>query len=95
MSGPRRSAVGSAAQPELLPTQTASYHLEELSLQGKQYQKAASYFELAAQSNGFRSAVAKRQVQLQLKPQSFLTLSTSVSGSGYLLVTVRITARRQ
>ena len=77
---------------ELLPTQTASYYLGELSLQGKQYQQAASYFELAAQSSGelgLQSRQRLQDIQLQLQPQSFLTVNTSVSSSGYLLVTVR------
>lgn len=77
---------------ELLPTQTASYYLGELSLQGKQYQQAASYFELAAKSSGqlgLQSRERLQYVQLQLQPQSFLSVSTSVSSSGYLLATVR------
>ena len=77
---------------ELLPTQTASYYLGELSLEKSQYQQAANYFQLAAKSSGtlgIQSRQRLQDIQLQLQPQSFLSLSTSVSSSGYLLVTVR------
>lgn len=82
---------------ELLPTPTANYYLGELSLQGKQYDQANSYFKLAANAGGAlgnQSQQRLRELQLQMQPQTFLTLSPSVSRSGYLLVKVTNTSPR-
>lgn len=82
---------------ELLPTPTASYYLGELSLQGKQYEQANSYFKLAANAGGAlgnQSRQRLQELQLQMQPQTFLTLSPAVSRSGYLLVKVANTSPR-
>ena len=82
---------------ELLPTPTASYYLGELSLQGKQYDQANSYFKLAANAGGAlgnQSQQRLQDLQLQMQPQTFLTLSPAVSRSGYLLVRVANTSPR-
>ena len=82
---------------ELLPTPTANYYLGELSLQGKQYDQANSYFKLAANAGGAlgkQSQQRLQELQLQMQPQTFLTLSPSVSRSGYLLVKVTNTSPR-
>jgi predicted Zn-dependent protease len=76
---------------QLLPTPTASYYLGELSLQGKQYNQANSYFKLAAQDRGAlgnQSRQRLQDLQLQMQPQTFLTLNSAVSSSGYLLVKI-------
>jgi predicted Zn-dependent protease len=76
---------------ELLPTPTAGYYLGELSLQGKQYAQANSYFKLAAQDGGALGKQSRQKLldlKLQMQPQTFLTLSPSVSRRGYLLVRV-------
>ena len=82
---------------ELLPTPTASYYLGELSLQGKQYDQANSYFKLAAQSGGELGVQSRQKLQalqLQMQPQTFLTVTPAVSRSGYLLVKVANTSPR-
>jgi predicted Zn-dependent protease len=76
---------------QLLPTPTASYYLGELSFQGKQYNQANSYFKLAAQDRGAlgnQSRQRLQDLQLQMQPQTFLTLNSVVSSSGYLLVKI-------
>lgn len=76
---------------KLLPTPTASYYLGELSLQGKQYDQANSYFKFAANAGGAlgnQSQKRLQDLQLQMQPQTFLALSPAVSKSGYLLVRV-------
>jgi predicted Zn-dependent protease len=82
---------------ELLPTPTASYYLGELSLQGKQYDQASSYFKLAAQDGGALGKQSRQKLQalqLQMQPQTFLTVTPMVSSSGYLLVKVTNTSPR-
>jgi beta-barrel assembly-enhancing protease len=82
---------------KLLPTPTASYYLGELSLQGKQYSQASSYFKRAAQDTGALGKQSRQKlqaVQLQTQPQTFLATSLVVNSGGYLLVEITNTASR-
>lgn len=94
--GDRQSAQDDLQRSyDLLPTQAASYYLGELSLEKSQYQQAANYFQMAAKSSGtlgIQSRQRLQDIQLQLQPHSFLSVNTSVSSSGYLLVTVNNTS---
>ena len=82
---------------ELLPTAKASYYLGELALDNKDYQQANGYFQQAAQDRGElgnQSREKIQQVNLQLRPQSFLAFSQAVSNKGALLVSVVNTSPR-
>ena len=82
---------------KLLPTAKASYYLGELALDNKEYQQANGYFQQAAQDRGElgnQSREKIQQVNLQLRPQSFLAFSQAVSNKGALLVSVVNTSPR-
>tara|TARA_B110000879_G_C11059660_1_gene466187 strand:- start:261 stop:1100 length:840 start_codon:yes stop_codon:yes gene_type:complete len=82
---------------KLLPTAKASYYLGELALNNKEYQQANGYFQQAAQDRGElgnQSREKIQQVNLQLRPESFLVFSQAVSNKGALLVSVVNTSPR-
>ena len=82
---------------KLLPTAKASYYLGELMLDNKEYQQANGYFQQAAQDRGElgnQSREKIQQVNLQLRPQSFLAFSQAASNKGALLVSVVNTSPR-
>jgi predicted Zn-dependent protease len=82
---------------ELLPTAKASFYLGELALANKQYQQANGYFEQSAQDRGAlgnQSREKIQQVNLQLRPQTFLAFSQAVSNKGALLINVVNTSPR-
>jgi predicted Zn-dependent protease len=82
---------------QLLPTAKASYYLGELAVDAKQYQQASTYFQQAAQDRGelgIQSREKIQQVNLQLRPQSFLAFSQTVSNKGALLISVVNTSPR-
>jgi tetratricopeptide (TPR) repeat protein len=82
---------------ELLPTAKASFYLGELALGNKQYQQANGYFEQSAQDRGAlgnQSREKIQQVNLQLRPQTFLAFSQAVSNKGALLISVVNTSPR-
>ena len=82
---------------KLLPTAKASYYLGELALDVKQYQQANNYFQQAAQDRGElgnQSREKIQQVNLQLRPHSFLAFSQAVSNKGALFVNMVNTSPR-
>ena len=80
-----------------MPTAKASFYLGELALDNKQYQQANGYFEQSAQDGGAlgnQSREKIQQVNLQLRPQTFLAFSQAVSNKGALLISVVNTSPR-
>ena len=82
---------------QLLPTATASYYLGELALQEQRYEQAQSYFQQAAQESGelgIHSREKIQQLNLQLRPHTFLAFGQSASRQGELLINVINTSSR-
>ncbi len=82
---------------QLLPTAAASYYLGELALQGNRLEQANRYFQQSAQDRGElgnQSREKIQQVNLRLRPQSFLAFSQASSAKGALLVNIINTSPR-
>ena len=80
-----------------MPTATASYYLGELALQEQRYEQAQSYFQQAAQEGGelgIQSREKIQQLNLQLRPHTFLAFGQSASSKGALLINVMNTSPR-
>ena len=66
-------------------------------LDNKEYQQANGYFQQAAQDRGQLGNQSREKIQevnLELRPQSFLAFSQAVSNKGALLVSVVNTSPR-